>query len=121
MRLASSRGKRDEPFAFVVDVGTVASRELRERRDSEVPVVLDIPRGRNEAVDKNRGENVAVLADDDAAELFGEDARPLGWRVGKQRGVPLRQEPDRRRRVAVREWRARQVEQHAAALVAEAA
>ena len=73
----------------------------------------------DEPVDEERLRDVAVHADDRLAVLLGEHARPIGER--EQHVVPLRQEANGRGRVGIRQRRARDVEELAAVLVAEAA
>src|SRR6185295_13800680 len=61
----------------------------------------------------------AVLPDHRAAELLRQDPRSLGRRVGEDRGVPLWQEADRRRRLAVGQRSPREIEEFASTLVAK--
>ena len=85
----------------------------------DLALLVGAPAARDDAVDEERLRDVAVLRDHRLAQLLGQHAAPVG--VREQRVVPLRQEADGRGRVGGRERRARDVEQLAAVLVAEAA
>ncbi len=94
------------------------ARQRRERLEHDAPV-LDAPDARDEPVDEERLRDVAVHADDRLPVLLRKHARPV--REREQHVVPLRQEANGRGRLGVRQRRARDVEELAAVLVAEAA
>ena len=89
-----------------------------ERLGQHAPV-LDAPHAGDEPVDEERLRDVAVHADDRLPVVLRKDSRPI--REREQHVVPLRQEADGGGRLGVRQRRARDVEELAAVLVAEAA
>ena len=81
---------------------------------------VEAPRAGDGAVDEEgRRPTAASSWEDPRPMLLGEDTRPP--RVDEEDGVPGRQETHRRGRLGMRERRAREVEELAARLVAEAA
>jgi hypothetical protein len=101
----------------------LAQRALRRAVEAAKGLELDAPahvaRGACDgAVDEKRRRRVRVArAADPGPVLLGQDLRAA--RVDEQRGVPRRQEADRRRRLRVRQRRARHVEQFVTGLAAK--
>src|SRR5918999_5736272 len=111
--------KRGQAVGFVVELAPRALGQPAERLDAQ-PALVVPPRPRDLTVDQEGGHGVRRLRVEHSRSIFlRKDLGPAG--VRQERGVPRRQEPDGRRGLPVGQGGPREVEQLAAALVAEPA
>src|SRR5439155_12502267 len=84
----------DKSFAFLEDLGALGLRQPPQGLELEAALPVDVPGGRDETVDEDRRQYVAVFPNHRAAVLLRQYARPLGRCIREERRVPLRQEAD---------------------------
>ena len=117
--LCCQRVEERKPLGLVLDLAPGAGVEAAERLPADAAVV-EPPRAGDGAVDEEGRDRLRHLRREDPRPmLLGKDTRPP--RMDEEHGVPRRQEAHRRRRLGVGQRRAREVEELAARLVAEAA